>query len=184
MKRDEVQVKKSVEKLGEQVNKAESNQEKSVNLLANEFLKNGHMPKDILNLSDRQVEGLYAQGYNFYQTGRYKDALQIFRLLIMLNANESKYVLGLAACLHLMKEYKNAIDSYTLCSILDPESPIPYYHMSDCFLAAKDKYSAIVALDMAIKRAGGKAEFQMLKDRAAMTLQNLQNEIKEETKKT
>ncbi len=43
----------------------------------------------------------------------------------------------------------------------------------------KDPYSAIVTLDMAIKRAGSKPEFQMLKDRATMTLQNLQNEIKE-----
>lgn len=182
MKKDETQVKKVVEEVGAKINKTEVNHEKSINLLADEFIKNGHMPKDILNLSDRQVEGLYAQAYNFYQTGRYKDSLQIFRLLIMLNPSEAKYVLGLGACMHMMKEYKDAIDSYTLCSVLDSETPIGYYHMSDCFLALKDSYSAIVALDMAIKRAGGKPEFQTLKDRAMMTMQNLQNEIKEQTK--
>ena len=107
---------------------------------------------------------------------------KISRLLIMLNANESKYVLGLGACLTSDKEYKDAVNSYVLCSILDPESPIPYYHMSDCFLGMKDTYSAIVALDMAIKGAGSKPEFQMLKDRAIMTMQGLQNEVKENLK--
>lgn len=183
MKSDETQVKKAVEKVGERINKTETNQDKNVTILANEFMKNGHMPKDILNLSEREVEGFYAHAYNLYQTGRYKDAIQIFRLLIMLNAYESKYALGLAACLHMMKEYKGAIESYTLCCILDPENPIPYYHMSDCFLEIKDPFSAIVALDMAIKRAGDKPEFQMLKDRSTMTMKSLQAEVKEKAKK-
>lgn len=180
MKSDEVQVKKAVDKVGEAIKK--SDESKNVNTLAQEFMKKGHMPKDVLNLSDREVEGLYAQAYNFYQTGRYKDAIQIFRLLIMLNAYEAKYVLGLGACLHMMKEFKNAIDTYTLCAILDPENPIPYYHMSDCFLEMKDSYSAVVALEMAIKRAGSKPEYQVLKDRSTMTMQNLQKEIKEKNK--
>lgn len=182
MKSDETQVKKAVEKMGDKLKKADRPQDKNVTLLSNEFIKNGHMPKDILNLNDQQIEGLYAQAYNFYQTGRFKDAMQIFRLLILLNANETKYILGLAACLHMMKEYKDAVETYTLCCVLDPESPIAYYHMSDCFLELKDPYSAIVALDMAIKRSGSKPEFKMLKDRAAMTLQTLQDEIKEKNK--
>jgi type III secretion system low calcium response chaperone LcrH/SycD len=182
MKADETQVKKAVNKIAGKVNAAESHKDKNATVLADEFVRNGHMPKDILNLSDQQIEGLYAQAYNFYQTGRFKDALQIFRLLIMLNANEQKYILGLAACQHMLKEFKNAVDAYTLCSILDPESPIAYYHMSDCFLEMKDPYSAIVALDMAIKRSGAKPEFQMLKDRAKMTMENLQSEVKEKNK--
>nr|NGY95994.1 hypothetical protein [Neochlamydia sp. AcF84] len=181
MKSDEEQIKKAVESLGEQL-KNDASQEKNVTQLADEFFKNGHMPKDLLNLSDQQVEGLYAQGYNFYQTGRYKDAVQVFRLLIMLNANEAKYILGLASCFHMMKEYKNAVDTYTICCVLDPENPIPYYHMSDCFVAMKDPYSTIIALEMAIKKAGNKPEFQMLKDRALLTIKHLQEEIKDTIK--
>jgi len=182
MKSDREQVKKAVETIGDHIQKKEKN-EKNVTQLADDFFKNGHMPKDVLNLSDQQVEGLYAQAYNFYQTGRYQDAIQIFRLLIMLNASETKYILGLAACLHMMKDYKNAIDTYTMCSVLDPETPIPYYHMSDCFLCMKDPYSAIVALEMALKRAGNKPEYQMLKDRSEITMKILQSEAKENIKK-
>lgn len=183
MKSDETQIKKAVEQLGKQI-KLDTNlgTNQNIDKLASDFMEKGHMPKDIMNLSDQQMEGLYAQAYNFYQTGRYKDAIQIFRLLIMLNANDVKYSMGLAACLHMMKDYKNAAQTYTLCSILDPQSPVPFYHMSDCFLGMKDSYSAIVALDMAIKRAGDKKEFQMLKDRAVLTMENLKQEIKEKTK--
>lgn len=178
MRSDETQVKKAVEKLGKNINKAGGNQDKNLTVLSNEFFKNGHMPRDIFNLNDRQVETLYAQAYNFYQMGRYFDAIQIFRLLIILNVGEVKYVLGLASCMHMMKEFKNAADIYTFCTILDPENPIPFYHMSDCFLEMKDPHSAYVSLEMAIKKAGIKPEFQVLKDRAAITLQNLRNKIK------
>lgn len=148
-----------------------------------EFIRKNFMPKDVFNIDDQQMEGLYAQAYNFYQTGRFKDAIQIFRLLVSLNSTEAKYVLGLGACLHMMKEYKDAVDTYTACCLLDTESPIPFYHMSDCYIAMKDPFSALVTLDMAIKKAGSKPEFQMLKDRAAMTMQNIQKEVKEEGKK-
>lgn len=147
-----------------------------------EYLKKNFMPKDIFDITDRQMEGLYTQAYNFYQSGRYQDAMQIFRMLTTLNANESKYILGLAACMHMMKDFKSAIDNYTVCCLLDPESPVPFYHMADCFLETKDELSALMALDMAIKKAGNKPEFQILKDRASMAHKNLQNEIKEQIK--
>lgn len=183
MKSDKTQVKKAVEQIADHIKdntKKQSNQ--NVDKLASDFMDNGHMPKDIMNLSDQQMEGLYAQAYNFYQTGRYKESIQIFRLLIMLNANDIKYSMGLGACLHMMKDYKNAAQTYTLCSILDANDPIPYYHMSDCFLGMKDPYSAIVALEMAIKRAGDRPEFKTLKDRSLITMNNLKNEIKEKNK--
>jgi type III secretion system low calcium response chaperone LcrH/SycD len=126
---------------------------------------------------------LYAQAYNYDQTGRYKDAAQLFRLLILLNANESKYSMGFAACMHMMKEYDNAIRAYTMCSILEPESPIPYYHMSDCLLEMKDKLSAVVALEMTISRARDKEQYKIIKDRATITLNHLKEELLEHKNK-
>ncbi|QLH36287.1 MAG: SycD/LcrH family type III secretion system chaperone [Parachlamydiaceae bacterium] len=136
------------------------------------------MPKDIFNLTTQQVEGVYARAYNFYQVGRYSEAAQIFRVLMMLNGSETKYVLGLAACFQMLKEYKDAADIYTFCTLIDPQNPIPYYHMSDCFMNLKDIPSAKVALKMAIQKAGEKAEYQILKDRSILTLQHLDHTSK------
>ena len=146
--------------------------------LSRDALAQNMIPKRIMGLSDAMVEGLYSQAYRLYSTGKYKDASQLFRLLIMMDSTEAKFAMGLAACFHMMKEYSNALNMYALCGIIDPESPIPHYHASDCYIQMKDNVSAIISLEMAIKRAGEKPEFQALKDRALMSIESLRKESK------
>lgn len=134
-------------------------------------------PQNAMGMSNEMVEGLYGQAYRLYNTGKYQDAMQMFRLLVMINPSDPRYTLGLAASMHLLKEFKSAIELYTVCSILDAESPIPLYHISDCYLQTQDKLSAMIALEMAVKRSGDKPEFQTLKDRAAMTAKSLRKEL-------
>lgn len=145
--------------------------------LVKDYAKESASAKEAMGLTDAFVEGIYGQAYRLYNTGKYKEASQLFRLLMMLNAKQPKYTLGLAACFHMLKEYKNAIQIYTVCGIVDPESPIPHYHASDCYMQMKDPVSAIIALEMAIKRAGERAEYKMLKDRALLTIDNLKKEL-------
>lgn len=174
MKGEEEQVKKSIEKIG--VDLKQDAQEKLHKLTGKTF-KQGMTPKDTLGLSDAMVEGIYGQAYRLYNTGKYKDASQLFRVLVMLNPLEPKYTIGLGACFHMMKDYKSAIDTYTLATVMDTESPIPFYHISDCYTQINDNVSAAVALEMAIKRAGDKPEYKKLKDRALLTLESLKKEI-------
>ena len=95
----------------------------------------------------------------------------------MINATETKYAMGLAACFHMLKDYKTAADTYSIVGVIDPESPISFYHASDCFMQMGDSVSALVALEMAVKRAGEKPEFRTLKDRANLTLESLKKDI-------
>jgi len=44
-------------------------------------------------------------------------------------------------------------------------------------LAVNDKASAIIALDMAVKRAGTREAYSQLKDRAIMTMAKLKEEL-------
>lgn len=133
--------------------------------------------KDMLGITEDSIESLYGQAYLLYNTGRYRDAIQVFRLLIMLNPLESKYIMGLGASLHMLKEYKAAAATYALVSTLDPENPIPHYHSSDCYIQMGDKLSAAASLEMAVKRAGEKAEFAALKKRAEITLETVKKEL-------
>jgi type III secretion system low calcium response chaperone LcrH/SycD len=175
MKGDQRQIKKAAEQVGT----ALSNEKKAdfQNITA-KAVQQGVMPKDMLGLSDAMIEGIYGQAYRLYNTGKYKDACQLFRLLIMLNSTEPKYAMGLAACFHMLKEYKNAVSSYAMCGVIDPENPIPHYHASDCYIHLKDPVSAIIALEMAIKRAGNKLEYQTIKDRAQLTINSLKQDMK------
>ena len=77
----------------------------------------GLMPKQALNIGDDTMEAIYSQGYNLYNQGKYKDASYIFRLLMLLDYLTPKYILGLAACLHRLKDFKNAANVYLLCGV-------------------------------------------------------------------
>lgn len=174
MKSEEPGIRKGAKKVAEGV---KEKTEQDFELLAKQVMEKGRLPKDAWGYSDAMVEGIYGQAYRLYNTGKYKDAIQLFRMLIMLDSTETKYVMGLAACFHMMKAYKQAAETYTLCAVLDKETPIPHFHASDCYLAGDDKISALVALKMAIERAGEKPEFTTLRDRAKLTADNLKKEL-------
>lgn len=179
MQGEQQQMKKAASAVGGEVKSAvAANIDKGVKQATN-----GKTAKDVLGLTDAMVEGIYGQAYRLYNTGKFRDASQIFRLLLMLNATEVKYAMGLAACFHMLKEYDGAIGAYNMVSIIDPNNPIPFYHASDCYIKSGDILSAIVALEMTIKRAGDKPEFRTIKDRATMTIEGLKKELGQEGEK-
>lgn len=139
--------------------------------------RQGTLAKDALGLTDAMVEGIYGQAYQLYNTGKYQDASKLFRLLIMINSTEPKYSMGLAACFHMLKEYKNAVDIYAVIGVIDANNPISFYHASDCYMQMNDSISALISLEMAVKRAGNKPEFKALKDRALLTISSLKKEV-------
>lgn len=179
MKNTREGIKKSVEKVGSQV---KDQTEIAMKVMSSNFFKRDFLMKDMLGMNDNMLEGIYGQAYRLYNNGKYKDAAHLFRLLIMLNSAEPKYLMGLAACFHMMKEFKSATESYALCAMLDDGNPMPHFHSSDCYLQMKDIGSAIIALSMAIKRTEGKPEWQTLKDRASLTLDALKLELSEKMK--
>jgi type III secretion system low calcium response chaperone LcrH/SycD len=174
MKSEQHQIKKAIGDLSETIGQEKN---KDFQAVAAKAVLGGVMPKDVMGLSDAMIEGIYGQAYRLYNTGKYRDASQLFRLLIMLNSTESKYAMGLAACFHMLKEYKNAVSTYAICGVIDPENPISHYHASDCYIHMNDPMSALISLEMAIKRAKNKPEYQTLRDRALLTIESLKKEI-------
>ncbi len=174
MRGEEQQVKKAMDAVSRGISPAF--QKEVMNVLQSLF-KTGVLPKEALGFNNQKIEVIYSQAYRLYNTGKYVEASHLFRLLLVLDPTEAKYGLGLAACLHLLKEYQNAIQAYTLVGIIDGGSPLPHFHASDCYLQMGDKASAVISLEMAVKRAGEKAEYQVLKDRSLLTIEGLKKEI-------
>jgi type III secretion system low calcium response chaperone LcrH/SycD len=174
MKGEQQQIKNAAEKVGTNIKETKDD---TIKAAIQKTTRKGTSPKDALGLTDAMVEGVYGQAYRLYNTGKYKEAVQIFRLLLMINSTEPKYAMGLAACFHMMKDYQSAVNTYSIVGIIDPESPISFYHSSDCFIQMGDPLSALVSLEMAIKRAGDKPEYKTLKDRATLTAESLKKDI-------
>ncbi|MBS4168140.1 SycD/LcrH family type III secretion system chaperone [Parachlamydia sp. AcF125] len=174
MKGEQSQMKKATAQVGAELKEEKI---KEVKVAPENGVKRGLAPKDLMGMNDASVEGIYGQAYHLYNTGKYKDASHLFRLLIMLNGTESKYSMGLAASYHMLKAYESAVQVYAICALLDPENPIPHYHSSDCYIQMGDKVSAMIALKMALERAGNKPQYAPLKDRTTLTIKSLQKEI-------
>lgn len=161
------------------ISKKTQKTEKDFEAASEKLIKQGVFPKDTFGLSDGMVEGIYGQAYRLYNTGKYEDAGQLFKLLMLIDGTESKYSMGLAACFHMNKQFKTATELYAICGIIDGQSPLPHYHSADCYIQMKDKLSAVISLEMAIKRAVGKPEYKTLEDRAKMMVERLKKELSE-----
>lgn len=145
--------------------------------LTKKIYEDGVTPKDAMGLSDQMVEGIYGYGYRLYNTGKYEQASQLFRLLIMLDPTKMKHMMGLAACYHMLKDYSNAALTYTLCSFIDPSNPLPYYHASDCYLQSGSVELTKRALQACIASASAIPELNSVKERAQIMLDNLEKGI-------
>jgi type III secretion system low calcium response chaperone LcrH/SycD len=175
MKGEEQEVRRAAQAIGEGLGTAEM-AGTIVNVM-DKLLKTGVMPREELGYNEERMEEIYGQAYRLYNTGKYVDALELFRLLIILDSTDSKYYLGLAACFHMLKEYENAVKVYAIAGIVDSQSPVPHFHASDCYLQMNDKASAILMLELAVLRSGDKPEYQILKDRAQLTIDSIKKEL-------
>jgi type III secretion system low calcium response chaperone LcrH/SycD len=144
--------------------------------ISDKMIKQGLPAKEAIGANSEVLESLYAQAYHLYNTGKYPEAIHLFRILIMMDSTEAKYLLGLAACFHMLKEYENALHTYTLCSALEPHNPISYYHASDCAVHLQDPITAKILLEMAIKHMGEQPQYSKMKERALMSLESLKQE--------
>lgn len=160
---------------------SEKDKEEQMNLLKVIF-DEGLLPREAMGFTDEMIDTLYDYGYRRFTSGNYDEAEVVFRLLLALDPNDAKYPFALATSYHHQKKYKNAADSYYLASFLDPLSPLPFFHMSDCFLQMDDKFSALVALGNTIRRAEIDISYANILDRAKMAFESLEKQLADEIK--
>jgi len=158
------------EREGKFSSKEEFEKQKEVML---KIFAEGKTPQEATQLDDILLESLYGFGYHLYNNGQYGKAILLFRLLTTLNPNVSKYFLGLAASLHLAEEYDSAIGIYTLVAGMEKESPIPYYHASDCYQKLENSRSAWCMMKLAWARMGDNPKYKKLKARTEILLDTL-----------
>lgn len=151
--------------------------EETVKNILSSALKKGIMPKTALKLTDDTMEAIYTQAYNLYNQGKFRDASYIFRLLMLLDFTTPKYVLGLAACAHRVKDYTNAANLYYLCAALDPSNPMPHFHAADCYMQLGAIGIASYSLGLAIETAGIQPQYEIIKERAQLMRDALDKQI-------
>ena len=120
------------------------------------------------------MESFYTEGYRLYQSGRYDDAIKMFRFLGLLDPTRVRYWLGMAACMHQKKCYPEAAMLYQLCGMADPTDPIPYFYMGDCYQNMGLKGASKQCLMLCIEHCAGRDKYVQIHDRAKLMLQEMQ----------
>jgi type III secretion system low calcium response chaperone LcrH/SycD len=153
--------------------KIKGDMKQTLTMLTDRVFNKGMRPKVALNLSDNVMEGIYTHAYNFYNRGLYKEAIHIFRLLTLLDPLETKFLIGLAACLHMQKKYEQALQIYLMAGFMKPANPIPFYHASDCYIHMDAPMEAVFVLEKAVEEAGDQPAFQAIKERSILMIESI-----------
>lgn len=139
----------------------------------------GVSPKDVLNIGSDFINAIYTQGYNLYNSGHYLESELLFSYLCQLDGTKPAQLMGLASSYHMQKKYQEAMNAYLCAFYLDPSNPLPFFHISDCYIKINDIYHAILSLSFVVFQAGSIPEFAKIKERALMTQQALLNKYHE-----
>lgn len=145
--------------------------------LMDKLWQEGLSAKEAIGLNDAALVKIYNQAHQLYSTGKHAEAIHLFRFLITFDPMNPKYMLGLAASLHMLKEYFEAADIYMTCTMLDPKNPIPPYHASDCYIQMNDPIPAMFNLELAIACCGDNSNYATLKEKAQLSLDSLNQRI-------
>lgn len=131
-----------------------------------------------LRASEKSMERLYERGFILYKAGKFQDALSHFSILSIADPDNAKYIFGQAACHHMLHEYKKAIELYTVASIVEPGSPLPFYYSSDCFLKMHDPFGALISLDVGLKQSHD-IKYAKFIERMESMVKKLEHELSE-----
>jgi type III secretion system low calcium response chaperone LcrH/SycD len=138
-----------------------------------DLLGHGATLKDIHGYTDEEFDALYALGYNFYNQGKFAEAMHAFGFLLMHDQLERKYYKAFGSCLQMLKRYEDAIRNYSMASVLDLRDPEPTFHTAECMVALGMTAEAIEALQMVLLDTKGKADYQVMHERAKAMIEVL-----------
>jgi tetratricopeptide (TPR) repeat protein len=115
---------------------------KTINLLATDpsaienkmALFTANTLQDFLEMSDKTLLWIYSIGHRFIEEKKGEDAYAIFHMLVSSNSLVSDYWIALGFAKNLVGEELDALNSFSMASLLNPESPISRYQSAKIYL--------------------------------------------------
>lgn len=175
------QVQLAVKELGDEV--PDAIKKKTTESLIKMY-EEGLWPKEAMGIPQQLLDTIYEYGYRMFQSGKYKDALDCFKLLRQLDPPVFRYHFAVAASYHYLKQYPDAAGNYLFCTFMEPRNPIPYFHLYDCYIKQDALEPALEALNNVIQRSGDRPQFAQLKERSLLEKQRLEKEMEARSKQT
>lgn len=141
--------------------------------LAREIMAGNTDLAAIVGMTEDELEAVYSLAHGFYTSGRYGDALDMFRFLCMHRHMDPRFWFGLGATNQMLGEHATAVTAYQTCAMLDLEDAQVPMRAAECFRAMGDAESARQALEAVVEVAKGKPAQAAYAKRAEAMLQQM-----------
>lgn len=136
-------------------------------------LAQGMTRAEAMGLDQAKIEIAYADAYTKFRSGKYKEAIQIFGSLANICPEDARFPFAAAACYHHQKKYEEAAGYYLICTRIEPDNPIPYFHLFDCFMQQDQLETAWWMIHCTINLSGDDPLFAEMKTRAELEEKHL-----------
>ena len=107
----------------------------------------------LCGLPPDSAEALYALAHQLYQQAQYAEAARLFAFLVMLNACDLRFHMGLGASKQMLRRHQEALRHYAVASLLDTTDPTPLLRSAECFLSLGKRAEARERLRLALGQA-------------------------------
>jgi type III secretion system low calcium response chaperone LcrH/SycD len=122
-------------------------------------------------VNEELLSGTYAVAFTKYNHGMYAEARNFFNLLVLMDEYNPDYRFGMAATLHMLHEYDEAIPHYNVCTVLDLDNPIPWFHLADCYMQLEKWDLAMFALRSVVHRVKNKELFKEIQNKSEVLIE-------------
>lgn len=156
-------IKDVVSKMGPDVSAEEKKEHAKVLI---KIFEKDMRPKQAMNVSDKEISVIYSYAYQLFNSGKYLEACELFKMLFILNPEEGGFASGLAACYHKMQDYETALAFYMMHAQISPFDPVPLFYCYDCLMRMNNFEGAYLTLRAVIGRAKAKPEYEKLQAKA------------------
>ncbi len=141
-----------------------------------DYFEKGGTWQMLLQLPDSHLQSQYANGYEFYQEGRYDEASEAFTSLTILNPYEPKYWFALGAARQFDGDAAEALQAFLLSSAIDEENPNPLLQAARCADELGRTGETFKLLDQAIALGRGERKYETIV-REARTLKEKTRQV-------
>lgn len=126
-----------------------------------------------LNLSDQDLEAMYAVGYNQFAARKYDQAISMFKFLCLYDHTEPRWYYSLGVAQQNKGDYQDAINAFAVATLLDMLDPRPQAQAGYCLMAMGKRPEAKSALEGAVLACGDDEAHADVRKQAEALLETL-----------
>lgn len=135
------------------------------------IIEEGKTPGEALEMSNEDLVLVYTFGYKLFETGKYKDAYNLFFVLNILFPMNSAIAMALGACRQRMEDWKGAVEMYLAAAFLDKADPLPALYAYECYEKLQEPKLALLMLETVIYRCENIPQFAPIKQKSEIMLE-------------